>query len=96
MRTDIPSPVKLDAQGAFAGADGARRVQNVQVNGQPIDLDATYTVASITYLLRDGGDVFLDNVPRTELEKRLGCPVTPVYTDGEELVKALAGEDLNG
>lgn len=47
-------------------------------------------------MLRDGGDVFLDNVPRTELEKRLGCPVTPVYTDGEELVKALAGEDLNG
>ena len=58
VRTDIPSPVKLDAQGAFAGADGARRVQNVQVNGQPIDLDATYTVASITYLLRDGGDGF--------------------------------------
>lgn len=58
VRTDIPSPVKLDAQGAFAGAAGARRVQNVQVNGQPIDLNATYTVASITYLLRDGGDGF--------------------------------------
>lgn len=58
VRTDIPSPVKLDAQGAFAGAEGERRVQNVQVNGRPIDLDATYTVASITYLLRDGGDGF--------------------------------------
>ncbi|WP_162611520.1 5'-nucleotidase C-terminal domain-containing protein [Gordonibacter urolithinfaciens] len=58
VRTDVPSPVKLDAEGAFAGADGPRRVQNVRVNGQPIDLGATYTVASITYLLRDGGDGF--------------------------------------
>ena len=33
-------------------------MQNVRVNGQSIDLGATYTVASITYLLRDGGDGF--------------------------------------
>ncbi|WP_172623393.1 5'-nucleotidase C-terminal domain-containing protein [Arabiibacter massiliensis] len=56
VRTDIPSPVKLDAQGAFAGVEGPRRVQNVLTNGHPLDPDATYRVASITYLLRDGGD----------------------------------------
>lgn len=56
VRTDIASSVKLDDSGAFAGVDGPRRVQNVLVDGRPIDLSATYTVSSITYLLRDGGD----------------------------------------
>ena len=47
-------------------------------------------------MLRDGGNVFLDNTPLDELAKRLGCPVTPVFSDGEELLHALAGEDVNG
>lgn len=37
---------------------------DVKVGGQPIDLGATYTVASHTFLLRDGGDgmsMFVDN-----------------------------------
>lgn len=46
--------------------------------------------------LRDGGDVLLDGVTLDELAAKLGCPVTPVFTDGEELLHALAGEDLNG
>lgn len=58
IRSDIPSPVKLDAKGVFAGIEGARRVQNVRVGGEPIDLGKTYTVSSITYLLQDGGDGF--------------------------------------
>lgn len=47
-------------------------------------------------MLRDGGDVLLDGVTLDELAAKLGCPVTPVFTDGEELLHALAGEDLNG
>lgn len=47
-------------------------------------------------MLRDGGDVLLDGMKLDELAARLGCPVTPVFTDGEELLQALAGEDLNG
>ena len=44
-------------------------------------------------MLRDGGDVLLDGVTLDELAATLGCPVTPVFTDGEELLHALAGED---
>ena len=58
IRSDIPSPVKLDEKNVFAGIEGERRVQNVRVGGEPIDLGKTYTVSSITYLLQDGGDGF--------------------------------------
>ncbi|PNV67216.1 5'-nucleotidase C-terminal domain-containing protein [Enteroscipio rubneri] len=58
IRSDIPSPVKLDEKGVFVGIEGARRVQNVRVGGEPIDLGKTYTVSSITYLLQDSGDGF--------------------------------------
>ncbi len=58
IRSDIPSPVKLDEKNVFAGIEGTRRVQNVRVGGEPIDLGKIYTVSSITYLLQDGGDGF--------------------------------------
>ena len=44
-------------------------------------------------MLRDGGDVLLDDTPVLALEKHFGCAVTPVFTDGESLVRALAGVD---
>lgn len=44
-------------------------------------------------MLRDGGDVLLDGVKLSELERALGCRVTPVFPDGEELARALMGED---
>lgn len=58
------SPVMLDDYENFAGIQGERRVQNVKVNGEPLDPDKTYTVASINYLLFDGGSgmtMFNDN-----------------------------------
>lgn len=62
--SSIESPVELDAYENFAGIQGERRVHNVEVNGEPIDPDKTYTVASINYLLFDGGSgmtMFNDN-----------------------------------
>lgn len=62
--SSIESPVVLDAYENFAGIQGERRVHNVKVNGEPIDPDKTYTVASINYLLFDGGSgmtMFNDN-----------------------------------
>lgn len=53
--SSIESPVVLDAYENFAGIQGERRVFNVKVNGEPLDPDKTYTVASINYLLFDGG-----------------------------------------
>lgn len=52
------SPVITDDKGSFQSVDpsGERRVENVRINGQPIDLSATYTVAGSVYLLQEGGD----------------------------------------
>lgn len=63
--TKIPSPVKTDDNKMFVSVEGARRVQNVLVDGQPIDPAKTYTVASHDYLLKNAGDgytIFQDNV----------------------------------
>lgn len=54
--TSIPSTVTTDDKGAFTGITGARRVRDVQVGGGAIDPKKTYTLASIRYLIRDGGD----------------------------------------
>ena len=52
----VESPCKTDKNGMFAGIEGDRRVQNVLVGGEPIDPEATYTLASHDYMLLDGGD----------------------------------------
>lgn len=55
---DIPSGVVLDENGMFVRVDGTYRVQNVKINGEPLDLDKTYTLASHNYCLKNGGDGF--------------------------------------
>ncbi len=52
----VESTVIVDENAEFVEVSGERRVQNVLVNGEPIDPEATYTVASHNYLLKDGGD----------------------------------------
>ena len=54
----IPSPVKLDEKGAFAGVEEGkkRRVSNVRVDGIPVDPAKSYTVAGPKFCLLDGGD----------------------------------------
>lgn len=68
--TSIPSGVKLDENGMFSGVEGERRVKEVYVlNGEtgeyePLSDSKTYTVASINYILLQGGDgfgMFMDN-----------------------------------
>ncbi len=53
-RVDIPSPILTDDNDNFIGISGDRRVFDVMVNGEPLDVTKTYRVASITFLL-DGG-----------------------------------------
>ncbi len=55
----IPSSVKVNDKNEFVGVEGAYRVTNVMVGGQPLDLNKTYTVASHNYMLKDGGDGFV-------------------------------------
>lgn len=64
INTAVPSSVVLDETGAFVEVAGARRVSDVQVENretgayEPLDPDATYTLASHNYMLKQGGDGF--------------------------------------
>ena len=58
LHTYLESTVERDENGMFAGVTGEYRVKNVLVNGEPLDLEKTYTVASHNYMLKDGGDGF--------------------------------------
>ena len=66
--TSVPSSVKKDDKGLFVAVEGERKVKDVYVekNGEwePIDPEATYTVACHNYMLQDMGDgytMFADN-----------------------------------
>jgi 2',3'-cyclic-nucleotide 2'-phosphodiesterase (5'-nucleotidase family) len=54
----IESPCISDENSMFVGIEGERRVKNVLVNGEPIDPEATYTLACHDYMLLDHGDGF--------------------------------------
>lgn len=54
--SSVKSSVKTDDKGNFISVDGPYRVTDIQVGGQPIDLNKTYTVASHNYMLKSGGD----------------------------------------
>jgi len=54
----IPSSVVLTDNKEFVKVDGEYRVKNVLVNGEPLELDKTYTLASHNYMLKSGGDGF--------------------------------------
>ena len=49
----------------FLRVEGERRVKNVLVAGEPIDLSGTYTLAGLDYTLKENGDGFtvFDGVP---------------------------------
>ncbi|MBQ7783384.1 MAG: bifunctional metallophosphatase/5'-nucleotidase [Oscillospiraceae bacterium] len=60
----VPSSVKVDENEAFIGVDGEYRVKNVMINGAPLDLNKTYTLATNNYIIKNGGDgynMFMDN-----------------------------------
>ncbi len=54
----IESTCVKDVNGMFEYVEGARRVKNVLVGGEPIDPERTYTLASLDYLLLYNGDGF--------------------------------------
>lgn len=92
----IPSSVTTDANGTFTGVDGEYRVKNVLVDGEPLELDKTYTFASHDYMLLNGGDgmsmfkdcnmiakeIILDNQALIEyIKDDLGGTVGEGYSD---------------
>ena len=57
VNTGIPSSVVVNEKGFFTGeVKGEYRVHDVLVNGQPLDLNKTYTVASISFFVMNHGD----------------------------------------
>lgn len=56
IHTYIESSAANDDKGSFTGVTGEYRVKNVMVGEEPLDLDKIYTVASLNYLLKNGGD----------------------------------------
>lgn len=67
--TSVESPVTFDSNGMLASIGDQRRVSNIEVLNdrgeyEPLDLTKTYTVASNTYLMKNGGgnhEIFNDN-----------------------------------
>ncbi len=54
--TTVPSSVRTDEKGNFAGVDGMYRVKDIYIDNEPVDLAKTYTLASHNYWLKSGGD----------------------------------------
>lgn len=91
IHTYRETPVITDQLDNFIGLDGSkeRRVENVLVGGEPIDLAATYTLAGSQYILTTGGDGLTMLAGSTVVQKD-GLPC-----DSEMLIKYFT-EDLNG
>ncbi len=54
--TTIESTVKLSEEKEFIEVEGARRVKDIKVGEEDLDLTKTYTLASHNYMLKNGGD----------------------------------------
>lgn len=56
IHTYIESTVVLDENGMFQGVTGERRVKNVKIGGEDLDVNRLYTLAGHNYMLKNGGD----------------------------------------
>ena len=56
---NTPSGVKLDEKGKFLGVESRYRVIGVKINGELLDEDKTYTLATHDYYLKNGGDGYI-------------------------------------
>lgn len=64
INSEIPSSVVLDENGMFVKVDGDYRVQNVIINGEALDVNQKYTLASHDYYIKNAGggmNMFLDD-----------------------------------
>ena len=88
----IESPCKSDENSMFAGIEGERRVQNVLVDGKPIDPEATYTLASHDYMLLNNGDGYtmFDGAPLLQDRVKLDNQVLIDYIT--ETLEGVIGE----
>lgn len=91
IHTYLESPVITDQLENFVGIDETkeRRVQNVYIGDEPIDLNGKYTLTGSTYVLLQGGDG-LTMLDGAKVLQEDGMPC-----DSEMLIKYFT-EHLNG
>ena len=84
IHTYIPSSVMTDENGMFTGIAGEYRVKNVKINGEEIDLEKTYKLASHNYLLKNqgGGMTMFDGCVLLQDEVMLDNQVLINYITG--------------
>ena len=58
IHADIPSSCSVTRDGVFASVDGEYRVRNVMVGDKPLDLSKTYTVAGLSFFMKEHGSGF--------------------------------------
>lgn len=91
IHTYLPTPVVNDSLDNFIGIDETkeRRVQNVLVDGEPVELEKKYTLAGSAYVLLQGGDGL------TMLEDATVVQYGDLPCDSEMLIKYFT-ETLGG
>ncbi len=91
IHTYRETPIITDQLDNFIGVDNTkeRRIQNVRIVNEPINLDKTYTLAGSTYVLLQGGDG-LTMLEDATIVQQEGLPC-----DSEMLIKYFT-ETLNG
>lgn len=82
--SSVPSGVVKDDKGNFVRVDGKYRVTDVKINGEPLDVQKTYTVTGFNYYLKNYGDGM------TMFE---GCTITwdDFIADADALADYIAG-----
>ena len=92
---NVDSTVVANDQNFFLGVTGDRRVKDVMVNGEPLDPEKVYTVASTDYILSNKGDGYIMFVdyPEVSTYAMLDNQVLVVYV--EECLSGSVGEEYS-
>ncbi|MCD8391081.1 MAG: 5'-nucleotidase C-terminal domain-containing protein, partial [Firmicutes bacterium] len=100
VNTSIESAVTLDENEMFTGVAGERRVSDVEILNsdtgeyEPIDVNASYTVASIEYLLKESGSGYT-MFDGAEIVNDAGILDTQVIEDYIETLGGTIGEEYS-
>ena len=85
--TSINSPVIVDENEVFEKVEGERRVYDVKINGEDIDVNKKYTISTNSFII-GGGDGYSMFIPFDVVKTSIGV-------DNEILLKYIE-ENLNG
>ena len=91
--TSIPSGVELDEKGNFVRVNGSYRVQDLMIGGKPVDLSASYKVASHNYMLLSGGDGMTMFTGCSVLMRDITTDVDALYTYINQDLGGVIGEE---